>query len=413
MLRSFTDLLGNVLDRAEEETGLDQSEFVGLATDFLDRAYFEILNRRAWMWSRAPAPFPLRVFAPIPTTVDWAQGSYVLSLPVSITGPVDHWKLMIRGQAYRIARRFDAMNLQMELPWPEASLVDEPVTAFKDQYTLLEIPDVPPAPTIFSITQPGFVPPGTYSYSMTYIGSTGETVRSPGVLVTLPVESKVVLLLPPHPAGNPYVIGMGLYRAFVRDTDPPTAEYPGLITRLYPSVFDFAGPVPVVDDRPGPLPPDAPLAFGDNGTVRVRLIYGVYPRGGLREVDPMSEIKLREAFHDPTAQRWPPLAYARTSQNILTLSHQPTQAGVLDVFHTEIGKPLSLCTVNEIRVPQHFRHVLADAALATLLEQKHSDRAAVWAGRIKDHLLVMEAEDEKVKHGYDSLRRGTRHETVR
>lgn len=418
MLYSYNDLLTDVLDRAEEETGSGDivSEFYSLASGFLDRVYLDLLNMRPWMWARSPRPHLVRVYGPIPVTVNWPSGSYIaevtLTQPPRLPDLVSNWKLLIGNQPYRILGEVPSslppapMVLTMEAPWSADSLVNFAATAYRDEYDLVEVPEAP-QPPVLAIDGTGDIPPGLYFYSLTYLGGIGETPRGQISFIRLLEPSRVNITLPKHPQGNPFAIGWGVYRGDV--------DLLFLLDRKYPELGTL-NDIQITDNVPGPLTASQPALPNDpNGTIRVRHIYGVRPKGvsQRREIDPMSEMEVRDRYGWEPRARWPPLAYSRISQNRILLSHYPTQDDILEVYHTVIGKPLSLCSPSEILVPPQWRHALADGALALLLEQKHLDRASVWAASMKVHVVEMEADDEKVKKGYDSNRRGQRHEAGR
>jgi hypothetical protein len=453
MLRTYRELLSNVLDRAEEETGTEHSEFYQLTVDFLDTVYYELITRRPWVWARSPRPHLIRTRAPVDVTVDWPVDEYVAVITVptalDLPGEPHDWKLLIRGQPYRALGDFrgphaptpGVMHLTMEAPWFDDSLVGELAIAYQDEFEMLELPDAPAAPALGSTQDAtaieSMLSPGTYSYALTYIGSLGETSRGSVSSVTLSVPGTVQVLLPEHPQGSPYALGWGIYRG-----DNGNALV--LLARVFPERRTLDA-VSYTDRAPGPLldnvaPVPAPLL---NGTGVVRHILGMRTKGVPKwhEIKPCSEMELREDFGWWTPANWPPRAYARITPTRIAVAPPPSRDNLIEVYHTTIGKPLSLCSPNEILVPMQHRHVLADAALGLLLDLKgHSSAKEIedvklamatasqgaggttrpiavagrdWFTHVKEQVLAMEAEDEKAKKGFDNIRRGLRHEVAR
>ena len=101
---SYSDLRLDVLDRAEEETGENQSDFYSLVARALDRAYHGLLNRRPWLFSRAPVPLVLQLEAPITTTITWTQDAYAATLGTSQAKNLTGWEATVENITYRVPR---------------------------------------------------------------------------------------------------------------------------------------------------------------------------------------------------------------------------------------------------------------------------------------------------------------------
>jgi hypothetical protein len=409
MLRTFPEVLRDVLDRAEEETGFNQSEFYGLASQAIDRVYHDILELRPWLWAKSPFPFIVNVRKPIGVSVTWLNGSTTATTNIPLPTPVADWKILVKGASYRVlagqvTQIPELTPLIMETTWKKASLAGEPATAYRDEYDLLEVLDPPAAPTLQTTPGSGAMPASSYSYACTYIGSVGETTLGPFATGNLAVEGGFVLALPKPTTPNPLALGWGIYRS------EPVNQHFQLVARHFPDYRTLRDDS-TYHDIAATLEPDAaPLPAGENKTVRVREITMLKAKGAAREVDYLPEAELHYRYPDPPSPRWPPVACARIAEARIRLSHYPTADNALEVHHTQIGRPLSQSTPNEILIPLQDLVVVADGALGLLLEQKHQDRAKYWLDKMSARLDVMGAEDDRKRRGYETVRRtGSRH----
>ena len=135
----YSELKLDVLDRAEEETGVGASEFAALADRALDRAYHDILGRRPWLFTRATAPYILTLQGSQANTATVAVGSAsaVLGAAVATNLVGFRFKPPLGVTVYRITAHAGGVNLTLEAPFqgPDA-LAAAPVTLFRDEYPL-------------------------------------------------------------------------------------------------------------------------------------------------------------------------------------------------------------------------------------------------------------------------------------
>jgi hypothetical protein len=164
---TYPEIRADVLSRAEEELRLNASEFyqineiykpgVGADTPIapyvdraLDRAYEDLLNRRPWLFARAPLPYILRFNRPFDVTIQhWEVDTLTctLSAVLPIASPlVLGRKLKPSGSviAYRIVRvENDDFTLELEAPLTPTpqqtigpALLNHPAMIFQDEYVL-------------------------------------------------------------------------------------------------------------------------------------------------------------------------------------------------------------------------------------------------------------------------------------
>lgn len=410
MLRSFQDLRDNVLARAEEEIGGTASEFVSLVGQHLDRAYYELLGRRPWLFARAPGPFIIDLEPHIDGyALSWTGPSWTATLSGAPATSLAGWKVRkLAGgvAAFRILEHVAGTNqLTMENPWPEdgGPWVSEPILLYKDEYDLYEIPDVPLAPSAALAAVPGGLAAGTYRYKLALFGEQGGTIASQAsgpVVVTDPnVAGQIDVTLPAE--ANPHVRVRGVYRSADGVNYALVTGIPGRAAAVWRDTLTT--PALGGDDEPPAL----------NQTAVVRHIIMVLPKDRHTELDPLEESQLRDSYPAPKQGTYPPFGYARIAQDRIELTEWPTERNQLEVHYTRMGKPLSVSNVSEILVPAPFRWMLADYALGLLLEQKHQARARYWLDRFEASIAILTQEDEKSVKGYAGLRRGIRNEVVR
>jgi hypothetical protein len=164
---TYAELRADVLSRAEEELQLNASEFYentevlgpGISSPTtirpyvdraLDRAYEDLLNRRPWLFARAPRPYILRFNQPFVVTIaNWARDSETITL----ANPWPIARDLVLGRkikpersvtAYRIIQVLDddlTLNVEAPLtPTPQSTVgtgyINTNAIVFQDEYVL-------------------------------------------------------------------------------------------------------------------------------------------------------------------------------------------------------------------------------------------------------------------------------------
>ena len=395
---SYSDLRLDVLDRAEEETGENQSDFYSLVARALDRAYHGLLNRRPWLFSRAPVPLVLQLEAPITTTITWTQDAYAATLGTSQAKNLTGWKATVENITYRVHSHTPgtaAVTFQAKLQ--ASSLAAAAITLFHDEYDLAEIQETPTAPTLAEGAA-GSVNIGAHSYRTTYVSANGETMAGIAASITIAASAKQVSLTA-IPTGPPGTVSRKVYR-----TKAGASLY-----YLLTTITDNTATTYTDNTADASLGSDEPPL--QNTTGAVRHVIGMWVEGTAQQIEgPWTEERLREYVGGPITGTWPPRAFARVNDFRVRFSEYPTQAGLVEVPHSVIPKDLSLGVTSQILVPRNWRYVLSDLGLFHLLDIKHDDRAKTWFTLAEAEMQQMEADDDQKRLGLEATRDRTRKE---
>ncbi len=402
----WEDIRLDILDRAEEETGANVSEFYAYVARAGDRAYQDLLSRRPWLFSRARRPLMLQARAPISTTITWTAGLYTATLAAAQSVSLVGWKVRpsAQVQAYRIVAHVPgSASITLEAPLQGGTnLVAAAVTVFKDEYDLAEIQDIPgPVTVALAGAGAGSVDNGAHNYKTTFQGDNGETEPSSAVSVTVAdktVNGKVNVTA--IPTGPPGTVGRRLYR-----TKAGAAVY-FLLTTIADNVTT------TYTDNTADANLGADQIPDRNTTGRVRHVVGIWSPQHNRPVrGPWPEDRLRNEYPDPPSPSWPPWAFSRITETQIRFSQYPSQAGLLEIPYTSVPKDLSQTVgAHEIVLPREWRWALSDGGLFFLLEQVHDSRAATWGARWEKFIDDLAKEDELKKLGLSHGADGSRQE---
>lgn len=395
---TYAELRADVLDRAGEETGADQSDFYSLVARALDRGYHGLLNRRPWLFSRAPVPLVLQLDAPIATTITWVQSAYTATLGASQAKNLSGWKATVEGTTYRVYAHVPgtaAVTFQAKLQG--SSLAAASITFFHDEYDLAEIQETPTAPTV-AFGSLGDVEVGVHSYRATYVSANGETMAGVVASVTIATAAKRVDLSG-IPIGPPGTTSRRLYR-----TKAGASLY-----FLLTTIADNTTTIYIDNTADASLGSEEPPI--QNTTGAVRHVIGMWVEDTGQQIEgPWTEERLREYIGGPITGTWPPRAFARINDAKVRFTEYPSQAGLVEVPHSVIPKDLSLGVTSQILVPRNWRYVLADLGLFHLLDIKHDDRAKTWFTLAEAEMQQMEADDDQKRLGLEGTRDRTRKE---
>lgn len=402
---TWAEIKLDILDRAEEETGEDASEFYDFVDRAGDRCYHDLLSRRPWLFARARRPLILQARAPIATTITWTAGLYTATLGAAQSVSLVGWKVKhpTRQEAYRVVTHIPgATGITLEAPLQGATLAaGTAVVLFKDEYDLAEIQEIPTAPTAALGSGAGSVDNGAHAYKVTFVSANGETeagaASGAATVVDKTVNGKVALSA--IPVGPPGTIARRLYRTVAAGT-----VYLGLAT-----IADNATTTYTDNIADASLSTDQPPQI--NRTAAVRHIVGMWVPASNQQIrGPWSEEWLREEYADPPSTSWPPTGYARIAEDRVRFSHYPSEAGLIEVPHTFIARDLSVGQPWEILVPRNWRWVLSDGGLFFLYQLKEDGRATAAGARYEKGIGDMEMEDETKKLGLEGTRDRTRKE---
>jgi hypothetical protein len=399
----------DAMDRAEEETGLDVSEFFGMSARAGDRAYQELLNYKPWLFARAATPLMLRLYGPIATTLTWSSG-YTAILGAVVAQNLTGFKILAPGVTYGV-RIFSHVAgsalVTLESPFLIAPFAGLGVTVYRDEYDLTSIQETPTAPTLTS-GGGGLVDLGPRSVVVSFGNDFGENMAGPPASITFAVASVLnITNIPVGPPGttyrNLYATEAGGTRFFLIATlaDNVTTTY------AY-NVADAGDLVTIGPITAAQRPPQLDTAGG------VRQIITMQPKGPSsgREIEgPVTVSWLTDHYPDPPNPTWPPYKYARVSDTRLRFSHFPSQDGFVEIYHTIVARDLSQTLgVSEILVPRNWRWVLADGVLFHLLEMKNDSRAVTWERKWKEERELMGADEDQKLLGVSGNRTRTREE---
>lgn len=405
---TYAEIKVDILDRAEEETGEDESEFFDFVDRAADRAYHDLLGRRPWLFARPRRPLILQAAAPITTTITWTAALYTATLGAVQARALGGWRALPTGETvpFRIVAHIPGTaGITLEAPRQGATLAaGTVVTLFRDEYDLAEIQDAPTAPTAaLAGTGVGLVDNGAHTYRVTFAAANGETEAGAAGTVTVvnnAANGKVALSA--IPTGPPGTYSRKVYRSKAATTAPLY-----LLTTLENNTATT-----YTDNTADSSLPDTPLAPDRNTTSAVRHIVGIWPMDQpTSQVEgPLSEERLREEYSTPRPC-WPPSAYARVADDLIRLSDYPSQAGLLEVAYTRIPRDLSLSRgPHDIVVPRDWRWGLVDGGLFWLYQLKHDDRAATVGARWEKFIEDLAADDERKKSGVEGSRTRARRE---
>lgn len=391
---TWADIRTDILDRAEEETGVSVSEFYAFVARAADRGYHDFLNRRPWLCARARRPLVLRLYAPINATITWNQNAYTAVLGAVQAVNLVGWKVLHPTLAYGIrivthvpgsaAIGLEAVNLG-------ANLAASAVVLYRDEYDLAAIQDTPSAPVgALAGLGVGLVDNGAHTYGVAFYNHNGETPA--GATVAVVVVNKAAdgqVNLTNVPLGPPGTVGRRIYRS--------TA---GLTTPLY-LLADIADNLTTtfLDNLADATISVLARSADQNTTAGLRHVVGMWVQGNSnRQVHgPWTEERIREEYPGPPKPTWPPTCYARISETQVRFSHYASQDGFLEIPHTYIPKDLSTTVgASEIVVPRNWRYVLSDFGLWHLLDMKHDDRAVKWFQQAEKDVNAY-GKDEEVK----------------
>jgi hypothetical protein len=400
---TFSLIRLDALDRAEEETGANASEFYAFAARAGDRSYSQLLNRYPFLFNRRNNPLMLQVFGPITTSLAWAAGSYTATLDAPVARNLRGWQVQPVGQnfGYRIVSHIPGdAAITMEAPLQGGvSLPSGTVcTLFRIEYDLALLQDTPTSPAV----APGAAgnPNGTYQYAVAFFNENGETeLGDPVTGVVLTSQQGAVSSIPTGPPGT---LGRYIYRTATLGT---IFYRVGTLSDNVTTTFtdDLA------DSGLSALPTSSVI----NTTGGVRQIIGIWPKGQtVRQVEgPVTEAWMREHYPDPPTPTWPPYKYARISDVRIRFSQYPSQDGVLEIPHTYIPVDLSNTVGgSDIVVPRNWRYILSDGMLFHLLEMKNDTRAEKWRQIWEADIVELIRDDEIKQIGLEGSRNQAREE---
>jgi hypothetical protein len=399
---TWPELRVDILDRAEELTGTSQSEFYAFTARAADRAYHDLLNRRPWLFTRAPRPLMLRLEPAIQSTVSsWPMDSYTLTLAAAQTKNLTGWRAEVAGgqQGVPIYEHVPGTAV-LTLAAPRVGPAGNPgvaVTIYKLEYDLAEIQQVPAA-LVAAAAPPGLVEVGIHNYRVTFANDNGDTPGGPPTSIN--VASLGTVTLTQIPLGPPGTLARRIWRTAVGQT-----AY-RLVTTL-PDNTTVTFPDNLPDAQLG-----AERMPTTNTTGAIRHVVGIWCADANRQIEgPWTEERLREEYPDPPSPAWPPYAFARITDTQIRFSQYPSQPGVVEVAHSFVPRELSeTAGSHEILVPRNWRWVLADGGLFFLLDLKHDNRAALWAARWEKAIVDLEADDDVKRIGLAGTRDRVRKE---